>query len=228
VDQSRLESRGRGQALIGHGLTGHEAPRAAIRFEPPKLASIGGGRISRSAAEVGALGEARAQGRAEAMAEMSAAIEQHRRTAQDLEAATLAMSSALAQVARTDLDRMHDVEHRVLQLAVALAESIVEREIRDDDELVVTAAARALALAPERGAVVLRVNPADVVAVRAAIAGNPATDEPGALSAHMANEVQVVADPSIERAGAVAEVGPLRIDAQIGAALARIRDAFAS
>jgi flagellar assembly protein FliH len=100
-------------------------------------------------------------------------------------------------------------------LAVALAESIVEREIRDDDQLVVTAAARALALAPERGAVVLR-------------AADPATDEPGALAAHMANEVQVVADPSIERAGAVAEVGPLRIDAQIGAALARIRDAFAS
>ena len=48
------------------------------------------------------------------------------------------------------------------------------------------------------------------------------------VGAHLADAVQVVADPSIERAGAVAEAGPLRIDAQISSTFARIREAFAS
>jgi len=166
------------------------------------------------------------------MAEVSAAIADYRRTAQELETATRAMKVALDQIARSDLDRMHDVEHRVLELGVAVAEAILDREIRTDDELVLTAAKRALALTPDRGPINLRVHPADVAAVRAAIASTPAPDRSASaddqISSHLASEVLVIADPAIERAGAVAEVGPLRIDAQISSALARIRDAFTS
>jgi flagellar assembly protein FliH len=166
---------------------------------------------------VGAIAEARAQGRADAMAEMTDAIEQHRRATDDMDAAARALTRALDQLAEADRQRVHDVEQQTLHLALALAEEIIGREVRDDDGLVVTAATRALSLAPDRGSVVLRVNPGDVAAV-----GDPAR-----LAGHLASVVHVVADPSIDRGGAVAEVGPLRIDAQINSALARIRDAFA-
>lgn len=209
MDQSRLD--GRSGPLVG---------RTAIRFEPPRLTSVGGGRISRSTAEVGALAEARAQGRAEAMAELSASIDSHRRATDDLTAAAGALSAALGDIARTDMNRVRDLEQQVLQLAVALAEEIIGREVRDDDSLVVAAATRALAFTPDRVPVVLRVHPDDLATVRDAVAGGAA--------AHLTMPVQVVADPTIGRAGAVAEAGPLRIDAQIDAALARIRDAFAS
>lgn len=208
MDQSRREGGARSQVLS---------------FEPPKLASIGGGRISRSATEVGALGEARAQGRAEAMAELDSVIEGHRRATTDAAAASQSLAGALDQLHRTDLTRVHDVEQQVLRLALALAEEIVGREIRTDDGLVVAAATRALSLAPDRGPVLLRVNPADVAAVRAALDLETAETPAG----HLSSTVQVMADPSIERAGAVAEVGPLRIDAQISSAIARIREAFA-
>jgi flagellar assembly protein FliH len=175
---------------------------------------------------VGALAEAREQGRADALAEMSAAIEQHRRATDDLDAATRALTASLDQIGRTDLDRIHEVERHVLGLAVELAQAIIGREIELDDALVIPAVERALDLVPDRGAVVLRVNPADVATVRDAIDGN--VDGAHALGGHLASPVQVVADPAVARAGAVAEVGPLRVDAQVGAALARIRDAFTS
>jgi flagellar assembly protein FliH len=218
VDQSRLDGGAGRQALADHGSSSPELRRPAIRFEPPKLASIGGGRISRSAAEVGAIADAREQGRIEALAELTAAIDEQRRLAADMAAAASALSSALDQLERADLSRVHDVEQQVLKLAVALAEEIVGREVRTDDGLVVAAATRALALAPDRAPLVLRVNPVDVAAVRDAMTE---------ISAHLTVAVQVIPDQSIERAGAVAEAGPLRIDAQISATFARIREAFA-
>jgi flagellar assembly protein FliH len=200
------------------------AARSAIRFEPPKLTSIGGGRISRSTAEVGALAEAREQGRAEALAELDATIERHRRATEDMQAASRALVDALHQIQRADVDRIHDLERQVLELGLAVAEEIVGREVAADRHVVLTSAERALALAPDRGPVVLRVHPADVAAVRDALRPDAAAGS--SIGAHLANPVQVVADPSVERAGVVADVGPLRLDAQVGSAIARIRDAF--
>lgn len=218
MDQSRLDGGPGRQVLAERAPSSIDARRTAIRFEPPKLASIGGGRISRSAAEVGAIAEAREQGRIAALAELTAAIDEQKRLATDMTAAAAAMRSALEQLQRADLSRVHDVEQQVLQMAVALAEEIVGREIRTDDGLVVAAATRALALAPDRGPLVLRVNPADMPVVRDALAG---------ISGHLSVAVQVISDQSIERAGAVAEAGPLRIDGQISSTFARIREAFA-
>jgi flagellar assembly protein FliH len=224
VDQSRLDGgaghpvlAGRGRA--GDGSSSTDGRRSAIRFEPPKLASIGGGRISRSAAEVGAIAEAREQGRKDALAELAVAIDEQHRLAADLTAAAGALARALDQLAIADLSRVENVEHHVLQLALALAEEVVGREIRADDDLVLTAAKRALALAPDRGPLMLRVHPTDVPVVRDALAG---------ISVHLSVPVQVMPDQTIERAGAVAEAGPLRIDAQISSTFARIREAFES
>jgi flagellar assembly protein FliH len=46
---------------------------------------------------------------------------------------------------------------------------------------------------------------------------------PAGALAELPDSVQVVADARIERAGAVAETGPRRIDAQLGAALERVQ-----
>ena len=237
MDQSRLDERAPRRELD---------VRAAIRFEPPRLASIGGGRISRSAAEVGALADAREQGRAEAMAELTAAIDEHRRAAKEMAAAALALSDALDQLERADLGRIHDVEQQALHLALGLAEEVIGHEVSTNGNAVIAAAIRALALAPDRGTIVLRVHPSDATVVRAAIAGtrdtshdrtlspahdpahDPAQSSPDSIAGHLSSTVQVIADPSVERAGVVAEAGPLRIDAQVGSALARIRNAFAT
>ena len=61
------------------------------------------------------------------------------------------------------------------------------------------------------GDAVVRLNPADVATV-------------GDLT--FGRELTIVADPSVEPAGAIVEVGACTIDAQIGPALARVRKAL--
>ena len=46
--------------------------------------------------------------------------------------------------------------------------------------------------------------------------------------ADLPDSVRIVPDPSVERAGAVAETGPRRIDAQLMAALERVQKVLAS
>jgi len=58
---------------------------------------------------------------------------------------------------------------------------------------------------------VLRLHPDDLAEV------------PTEALAELPDSVQVVADARIERAGAVAETGSRRIDAQLGAALERVQ-----
>jgi flagellar assembly protein FliH len=68
---------------------------------------------------------------------------------------------------------------------------------------------------PERGEVVVRVHPDDAAA--AADADVPELSARG---------IRIVADPSIEPGGCVLDVGDCRIDAQLGAAAARMRAAL--
>lgn len=154
------------------------------------------------------------------MAELTAAMAGHRQATEALDAAAAALSTALTDIGQADVGRVRDVERHVLELAVALAEEVLGRAVRDDEALAATAATRALSLTPDRVPVVLRVHPDDVATVRDAVATGAA--------AHLTVPVHVVADPTIGRAGAVAEAGPLQIDAQIDAALSRIRQSFAS
>lgn len=67
----------------------------------------------------------------------------------------------------------------------------------------------ALELAPGEELPVLRLHPDDVETVR-----------------DLPLEAKVLADPEVERGGCVVEVGPTRIDAQRGPALARLRAAL--
>jgi hypothetical protein len=69
-----------------------------MRFEPPRLSSSGTGRTSRASVGVGALNEAREEGRQQALAEMELLVEQHRRSKLDAEQAGRALNAAAMQL----------------------------------------------------------------------------------------------------------------------------------
>lgn len=193
-----------------------------MRFEPPKLATTGIGRISRVSAEVSALAEAREQGRRDAVAameaELSAAVNQHRVAQERMERAAQVLASAIDQIEHIDLGTLHDFEQQVLALAVAIAEEIVGHEVRTGHEVAIASAARSLALTPDRGDVVLRVHPGDLGAVLEAIGD----------MGHRAGDIEIVADGGVSPGGCIAVAGPLRVDAQLDGVFERIRDAFRS
>ncbi len=70
---------------------------------------------------------------------------------------------------------------------------------------------RALTLCPADAPAVVRVHPDDL--------GEISEDD----LAELPDSIRVVGDPSVERAGAVAETGARRIDAQLMAALERVQ-----
>jgi flagellar assembly protein FliH len=91
---------------------------------------------------------------------------------------------------------------------------VLGRELELDNAPVRAALTRALALIPDRGDVVMRVHPDD-----AAIVGSVGDLAPG-------RAVTLITDATVERAGVVLQVGPCRIDAQLGPALDRVRQAL--
>jgi flagellar assembly protein FliH len=135
-----------------------------------------------------------------------------------MERAAQALAAALAQVEHVDLGTVHTFEQQVLAMAVAIAEELVGREIRSTDDVVEASIRRAMSLAPDRGDLVLRVHPDDLSGVL----------ESTAAMGHRGGSIQVAPDPAVASGGCVAELGQLRIDAQIDSAFARIREALHS
>lgn len=197
-------------------LPGRSAVGEPTRFEPPKLTVTPGlGLPGRSSVGLGALADAREEGRRAALAEVDALIEEHRCARADAERAGRTLQSAVQQLRAFDAETLAEVQEQVVALAVALAESIVGREVRSFDDVARAAVDRALALAPDRGPAVMRVDPADVGAVTAWVEDGRRT-----------GDVSVVADPTVGRGGCTVEVGALLVDATIEAAIARLRATF--
>jgi flagellar assembly protein FliH len=107
-------------------------------------------------------------------------------------------------------------ENDVLELALQLAAVIVGRELELGGAPWRDAIRRALQLAPAETEVRLRLHPQDAASAQA-------DDE---LTAHLSPMVRIVADPMVERSGAIAEAGSCRIDGQISSALERVREAL--
>ncbi|MEX2658093.1 MAG: FliH/SctL family protein [Acidimicrobiales bacterium] len=151
-------------------------------------------------------------GRLEALADAAVA----RAALADAGAAALAaLERASAELAAREARSLADVEHAVLACAFELATAVVGRELALASDPGRDALRRALVLAPERESVTAHLHPDDV-----ALLGDPTELSPG-------REVTVVADPAVERGGCVLEAGPCRIDAQLGAALARVKAVLA-
>jgi flagellar assembly protein FliH len=142
---------------------------------------------------------------AERLAEVQARWE--RRVA----SAVAALGAAATRFDEAATPVAEDIRETILGTVLTLVEDLLGRELALADSPVLDAVRRALTLCPADTPTVVRVHPDDLGEIPAdVLAGLPET-------------VRVVADPAVERTGAVAETGPRRIDAQLTAALERVQ-----
>ncbi|MDP9459372.1 MAG: FliH/SctL family protein [Actinomycetota bacterium] len=104
-----------------------------------------------------------------------------------------------------------EIRETILGTVLTLVEDLLGRELQLAGSPVLDAIRRALTLCPSDSPALVRIHPDDLAEIA-----------PGELAA-LPDTVRVVADPSIERTGAVAETGSRRIDAQLQAALERVQ-----
>jgi flagellar assembly protein FliH len=128
-----------------------------------------------------------------------------------LATATAALGAAAAQLEATAAPVLDELRDQVLDAVVTLVGDLLGRELATTDAAGLDALRRALTLCPTDAPVVVRLHPDDLAEV------------PAAELAALPPSVTVTGDLAVERAGAVAEAGTTRIDAQLGPALERIR-----
>ena len=219
MDQSRLDGSARSVPLTARSRPPAAAPvLRPVRFSPPKLSVLDEQLAARNAPDPAAMDAAREEGRRAAEAVLASQVAAHRQATDAMQRATSVFANALDQIEHVDLGTLHDFQQQVLSLALHLAEEIVGRELRACDDVVLAAVERSLSLVPDRGDVVLRVNPDDLAVV---------LESTGSMG-HRAGDVQIVADAAVGRGGCVASCGALQVDAQLPAVFDRLRDAFAS
>jgi flagellar assembly protein FliH len=146
----------------------------------------------------------------ERMAEVQARWE--RRVA----SATAALGAAAARFDEATVPVADDVRETIIGMVLTLVEDLLGRELALADSPVLDAVRRALDLCPSDAPAVVRVHPDDLAEI------------PEDVLAELPDTVRMVGDPAVERAGAVAETGPRRIDAQLMAALERVQAVLTS
>jgi flagellar assembly protein FliH len=130
--------------------------------------------------------------------------------------ATAALGAAAARFDEASVPVADEVRETIIGMVLTLIEDLLGRELALADSPVLDAVRRALALVPADSPVVVRVHPDDLAEI------------PAEALAELPESVRVVGDADIERAGAVAETGPRRIDAQLMAALERVQAVLTS
>jgi flagellar assembly protein FliH len=105
---------------------------------------------------------------------------------------------------------LDDLRDGVLDAVTTLVGELLGRELATASAPGLDALRRALTLSPTDVPVVVRLHPDDL------------TEVPADALAQLPTSVTVVGDPGVERAGAVAEAGTTRVDAQLSSALARV------
>ena len=185
------------------------------RFEPQQLIDSRGASDAHTRQMIEL---ARVEGLALARAEVDAAIAEHTAAAREMASAADALFAAAAQLRARDQDDLADIEEHAIRFGVELAEQLVGRELSTCDDALQAAITRAMSLVPERGAIVLRVNPADLTAARSSLASSDV-----ASRTELPDGVELVPDATVEVGGCIAVVGPLRVDAQITTAIQRVR-----
>jgi flagellar assembly protein FliH len=147
---------------------------------------------------------------AERLAEVQARWERR------LASATAALGAAVTRLDEASVPVADDVREGVIGTVLTLVEDLLGRELALADSPVLDAVRRALTLVPADAPAVIRLHPDDL----AEIAEESLAELP--------DTVRVVADPAVERTGAVAETGPCRIDAQLMTALERVQAVLTS
>jgi flagellar assembly protein FliH len=133
-----------------------------------------------------------------------------------LASATAALTAAAQQLEAAAVPVADDIRETIVGTVLTLIEDLLGRELALAESPVLDAVRRALTLCPADAPAIVRVHPDDLGEI------------PEDALAELPDGVRVVADPSVERAGAVAETGPRRIDAQLMAALERVQQVLAS
>jgi flagellar assembly protein FliH len=213
-------------AVAATRYAGAPAPRAAEQSGGFRLGDVYAAELTRLRQQAHA--EGYAAGHAEgllaaeevvAQAERAAAArlaEAQARWDRRLASATAALAAATTQLEAAATPVADDIRDSVIAAVLTLVEDLLGRELALAESPALDALRRALTLCPADAPVVVRLHPDDLAEVPAeALAGLPDT-------------VQVLGDPRVERAGAVAETGPRRIDAQLGAALGRVQAVLSS
>jgi flagellar assembly protein FliH len=168
-----------------------------------------------------AAGWTEGQHRAGAIAREGAALAREERR-QAAEARAAAMERALTAMANAATGLEHralpvaaEIEEVIVHAAVTLAETLIGRELAIGSTLGEDAMRRALALAPDRRPVTVRLSPLD----HATLVG----DGSNRLEVD-GRTVTVLADPLIELGDAIADSDATTVDARIGPALERVRE----
>jgi flagellar assembly protein FliH len=129
-------------------------------------------------------------------------------TSRQAASALSALARAIAEAQEADLRMRAEIQAAAPKLAFALLEALLGREVELAAHPVREAIARALALDEGTQPATVRLNPIDVDAL---------------AEFELGRVVSVLADPAVERGGAVVEVGQSTLDGQLGPALERVR-----
>jgi flagellar assembly protein FliH len=130
--------------------------------------------------------------------------------------ATAALAAAVARFDEASVPAADEVRETVIGTVLTLVEDLLGRELAIADSPALDAVRRALSLCPSDAPAVLRVHPDDLAEI------------PAEALTEIPDTVRIVGDLTVERAGAVAETGSRRIDAQLSAALERVQAVLAS
>ncbi|MBT9254941.1 flagellar assembly protein FliH [Phycicoccus sp. MAQZ13P-2] len=166
-----------------------------------------------------------AAGRREAAAEQVAWLERAEAAAAAERAEhARRVTAALTGIGRAAEDAVagltvRDVLTTAAALAVDIAEALVGHHLEVDGCAARDAVARALTEVPRGGTVLVRLNPDDAELLAAS------AEDLGALAP--TSVLEVVADPTVERGGCLADVGDRTVDAQLSSALTRVREVLA-
>lgn len=188
------------------GAAASRAPLHELPVEPAGGARVDGPAAREAAARAGfeaGFAEGLRAGRQQAVADAAA-------TAAQVATLVRQLGGAVQDLAARTAAELGAVEDAIVAGALDLAEAVIGREV-DQRRAGPDAVARALALAPRGVEVTLHVHPADVEIVEA-----------GGLPAG----VTLVADATVGPGGCLALVGDCTIDARLGAALERAREAL--
>jgi flagellar assembly protein FliH len=160
-------------------------------------------------AAAGVIAEAEREA-AERLAEVQARWERR------LASATAAVGAAVTRLDEASLPVADEVRDSIIGTVLTLVEDLLGRELALADSPVLDAVRRALTLCPADSPAVLRLHPDDLAEI------------PAESLAQLPDSVRVVADPAVERTGAIAETGAVRIDAQLMTALERVQAVLTS
>lgn len=171
-------------------------------------------------AEGWAQGQRAAAAEARAAAERARAVEQahEQRRAAALAQAVNALGRAVTGLETQLMPTMQELQEVVLALAFELAEAIIGRAVDDPEGRGADALRRAMNAAPDHGEITVSLHPDDY--------HNLVGDTPEADYQYAGHPVHLRPDPVLRPGDAVAETGSTTVDASIGAAVQRAREAL--